>query len=192
MPRNFDLRASLKDRRFVVRAILGTLLAANLVAAVFVFHPFGGSAEELERDMRDRQRSLAQQLQRLERTRNLVAKVEQAKIEGDHFLDQYILDRRSAFSILFGEVERLARDSGMKPKESSYVLDPVEGSETIEQLTISANYDGTYDSLTKFVNRLDKTSRFLIVQSMQASPQPSGTLNVNLRIDTFVRQAGKS
>ena len=178
MPRNFNLRASLKDRRFVVRAILGTLLAANLVAAVFVFHPFGGSAEELERDMRDRQR-------------NLVAKVEQAKIEGDHFLDQYILDRRSAFSILFGEVERLARESGMKPKESSYVLDPVEGSESIEQLTISANYDGTYDSLTKFVNRLDKTSRFLIVQSMQASPQPSGTLNVNLRIDTFVRQ-GKS
>jgi type IV pilus assembly protein PilO len=192
MPRSFDLRARLKDRRFVVRAILGALLAANLVAAVFVFHPFGGSAEELVGEMQDRQRSLAQQLQRLERTRSLVAKVEQAKIEGDHFLDQYILDRRSAFSILLDEVERLAKESGMKPKESSYVLDPVEGSESIEQLTISANYEGSYDNLTKFVNRLDKTSRFLIVQSMQASPQPSGTLNVNLRIDTFIRQVGKS
>jgi hypothetical protein len=41
---------------------------------------------------------------------------------------------------------------------------------------------------------LDKSPRFLIIDSMQASPQSNGALNVNLRLDTFVRQnaGGKS
>ena len=194
MTRSFDLRVNLKDRRVRVRAALGVLLAANLVAAVFAFHPFGGSPEDLSRELRDKQRDLAQQLQRLERTRSLVSKVEQAKVEGDKFLDEYTMKRRTAFSTLIGEIDKMAVDSGMKPKESSWVLDPVPGSETFGQLTISSNYEGSYASLTKFVNMLDRSPRFLIIESMQATPQPSGVLGVNVKLDTFVREApaGKS
>src|SRR5258708_17106089 len=125
MPRSFDLRVRLKDRRVQVRVALGALLGANLVAAVFAFHPWGGSAEDLTREMRDNQRTLALQIKVLERTRNLVAKVEQAKGEGDKFLDQYILERRTTFSTLLGEVEKMAVQAGMAPKELSCVLDPV-------------------------------------------------------------------
>jgi Tfp pilus assembly protein PilO len=173
MPRNFDFRASMKDRRVVVRAGLGVLLAANLAAAFFVFHPLGGSAEDLAQQMETKQRDLAQQLKRLERTRNVEQKVKQAKVEGDKFLQEYILSRRKAYSTLLAEANKLAVESGLKPKESAYAPpDPVEGSETIEQLSISANYEGTYQSLTKFVNLLDKSPR-LIIESMQATPQPT-------------------
>src|ERR1700694_983408 len=124
MPRNFNLRAHLKNRQLVVRAALGVLLGANLVTAVFAFHLLGGSPEDLVREMQAKQRSIEQQLQRLERTRNVVAKVQQAKVEGDRFFDEYIMNRRSAFSTLFGEVDKLAAQSGMHPKEQSYTLDP--------------------------------------------------------------------
>ena len=192
MPRCFDRRAHLKDRRTRVRLGLGVLLVANLAAAAIAFHPFGGSPEDLARELESKQFQLTQNLQHLKHTRDLVGKVEQAKLEGDKFLDQYTMKRRTAFSTLIGEVNRMAVDSGMKPKESSYVLDPVAGSETIEQLTISSNYEGSYASLTKFVNMLDRSPRFLIIESMQATPQPSGVLGVNVKLDTFVREAGKS
>jgi|SRR5579872_411102 len=194
MRRNFDLRASMKERRVVVRVALGILLAANLVAAVFVFHPLGGSANDLAEEMRSKQRELAQQLLRAQRTRNLVSTVQQAKVEGDHFLDQYTLRRRKAFSTLIGELNAMATSTGMLPKESSYVMEPVEGSDTIEQLSISANYEGQYQSLTKFINLLDRSPEFLIIDSLQASPQPSGSLLVNLKLDTFIRDmpGGKS
>ena len=194
MRRNFDLRAQLKDRRVVVRVVLGALLAANLVAAVYVFHPWGGSAQDLIEQMHARERELAQQVQQLDRTRSLMAKIQQAKVEGDKFLDQYLLNRRSAFSTLLSEVEKMAVESGMKPKESSWAPEPVEGSDTIEQLSITANYEGGYGSLTKFVNLLDRSPRFLIVHSMQAQPQAGGALSVSIRMDTFIRDApaGKS
>src|SRR5947207_1297106 len=161
MARNFDLRAQLKNRRVVVRLILGVMLLANLVAAAFVFHPLGGSPEDLARDLEDRQRQLTQQLQRLERTRSLVGKVQQARVEGDTFLEQSAMSRRTAFSTLIGEINKMAVDAGMKPKEAVWALTPVEGSDTLEQLTISANFEGSYANLTKFVNLLDRSPRFL-------------------------------
>jgi len=192
MPRNFDLRAQLKNRRVVVRLILGAMLFANLVAAAFVFHPLGGSPEDLARELEDRQRQLTQQRQRLERTRNLVGKVQQAKGEGDMFLEQSTMGRRTAFSTLIGEINKMAVDAGMKTKDSSWALGEVEGSETLVQLTISANFEGSYANLTKFVNLLDRSQRFLIIESLQAQPQPSGILGVNVRLDTFIRQEARS
>jgi Tfp pilus assembly protein PilO len=192
MPRNFDLRAQLKNRRVVVRLILGAMLFANLVAAAFVFHPLGGSPEDLARELEDRQRQLTQQRQRLERTRNLVGKVQQAKGEGDMFLEQSTMGRRTAFSTLIGEINKMAVDAGMKTKDSSWALGEVEGSETLVQLTISANFEGSYANLTKFVNLLDRSPRFLIIESLQAQPQPTGILGVNVRLDTFIRQEAHS
>ena len=55
MLKNFNLPERLKlpsnftrDPRIVARAVLGVLLAANLIAAFAVFRPLGGSAEELD------------------------------------------------------------------------------------------------------------------------------------------------
>ena len=60
----------------------------------------------------------------------------------------------------------------------------------MSQLTITAGFEGTYQSLTKFVNLLDKSPKFLIIESMQASPQQAGAvLNVSLKLDTFVRES---
>jgi len=184
----------MKDRRVKVRAALGVLLAANLVAAVFVFHPLGGSAEDLAREMQSKQQNLTQQIQRLERTHGLVAKVQQAKVEGDKFLNECTMERRTAFSSVLSDVDKMAVESGMRPKESGLGLDPVDGSDTIQRMTISESFEGTYESLTKLVNLLDKSPRFLIIESMQAQPQATGGLSVTIKLDTFVREAanGKS
>lgn len=193
MPRNFsalaNLRAYFKDTRWRVRLGLGALVAANLAAAFFAFHPLGGSAEDLVREMTGKQSDLTHQKQRLERTRSLVKKIEQAKIEGDKFLGEYTMDRRTAFSTLIDEVNKMATDSGIKPKGESWAMEAVPGSDTLLQLTISANLEGNYTSLTKFVNLLDKSPRFLIIESMQATPQTSGALAVTIKLDTFIREA---
>lgn len=196
MPRNFKIpgqlklgRSALKDPRVTVRAVLAVLLAANIAAALWSFKPWGGSAEDLARE-RDRLQKQAADLQvRLARSKALVQKVEKARKEGDAFLARNITERRTTFSMLVAELNRAAKDAGIKAKEASYVLEPVEGSDTLSQMTITSAYEGTYANLTKFVNLLDKSPHFLIVESMQAAPQPSGTtLSVSFKLDTFVRE----
>ncbi len=191
MPRSFDLKnISVKDPRVIARLVVGILLLANVVTALIAFHPWGGSAEDLAREGSDLRAQAAQMQARLNRSKALAAKVEQARRQADDFTARYITDRRTTFSVMMEELNRAAADAGIKPREQSIVLEPVEGSDALSQMTISAGYEGTYANLTKFVNLLDKSPRFLIIESMVATPQQSGqNLNVSLKLDAFVREA---
>jgi hypothetical protein len=67
-------------------------------------------------------------------------------------------------------------------------MEPIEGSDTLGMLTITANYQGSYADLVQFVNRLDRSRKFLILESLTATPQQnSGVLNVNMKLNTFIR-----
>jgi type IV pilus assembly protein PilO len=172
-----------------MRAIIGVLLAANLVAAVLAFKPFGGSAEDLERERSAGSRQLAQLQARLANTRRLVDKVEMARREGDDFLAKYFTDRRTTYSTVIEEMDRAAQSAGIKPRDRSVELNPIEGSDTLLMMSLTAGYEGDYTSLEKFVSLLDKSARFLIIESMQAAPQQNGQLlTVSVKLDAFVKE----
>ena len=183
-----NYRTAIREPRVVARVILGVLLAANLVAAVMAFKPFGGSADDLRRRRSDLQMQLAQLQARLARTKQLASKVETARKQSDEFLTKYVTDRRVTFSTISEELDRIAQQAGIKGRDRNVELNPIEGSDTLEMMSITAGYEGSPASLEKFVNLLDKSPRFLIIESIVASPQQGGQmLNVNLKLDTFVK-----
>ena len=199
MPRSFKFSllgleaVSFKDPRVLARLSLGVLLAANLAAAIVAFKPFGGSAEDLMRQEQALRRQLQELQVRQVRTKALVDKVQLARMEGDRFLAGNVLDRRSTMSSIEEELTRTAKEAGIKRGQASIVLEPIEGSDTLSMMTITAGFEGTYAALTKLVNLLDKSPRFLIIENMVAAPQLGGqNLNVSLRLDAFVRETAGS
>jgi hypothetical protein len=179
--------------RAVIRLALGVLVAANLVAAYFVVRPIGGSAQELSEQALEMHSQIRQQQGVLERTRVLVSKIESGRGEGDRFMGSYFLPRRPAYSAIVGELSDLASQAKITPRDSAWALEPVEGSDTLDMLQISANFEGTYPDLVHFINLLDKSDRLLIIESLNATPQQSGgRLNVMLKLDTFVQEDGSA
>ena len=179
---------SWKDPKIVVRVVLGALLVANLVAAAFAFHLFGTSAEEMARQLEQARQQVRMQQNRLNQSRILAGKVQKARVEGGSFLSSYMTSRRKTFSTILGELDKTAETAGIKAKEKSIQLDAVEGSDTLSMMTVSANFEGSYANLLKLVNLLDKSPRFLIIENLQAAPMPTGILNINIKLDTFVRE----
>lgn len=173
------------------RIVLGVLLAANVIAAGLVLYPPGGSADSLERQVAELQSRAASNRAQLAATRQHVAAVEKGRTEGDQFLGNYFLARRTAYSTLLSELVEAADRSRIKPKEHAYATEPIEGSDTLSMMTISANYEGTYANLMRFVHEIDKSPRMLIIEGLNAAPQQTGgTLNVSMKIDAFVREDG--
>lgn len=182
-----------KDPRLAMRLVVGVLLAANLAAAVAVFRPIGGSPEVLQQRLARLQAEVRQKEETLSRLRALEATVEKARSETDRFLHDYFLDRRTAYSTIVEELTSLAQKAGVRPKGDSYVTEPVEGSQTLEMLVITAHYEGTYADLVHFVNLIDRSPRFLTIDSLQAAPQQAtGTLNISLKLNAFVRKGEAS
>jgi len=178
-----------KDPRVLARAILAVLLLANIIAAVFVFRPWGGSREEMEQRAVDLQREVQQRQAALARLRSIVGKVETARQAGDDFLSEHFTNQQVAYSTLLEELGQASKEVGIEEREHSFAFEPVEGSDTLGVLKITANYQGSYADLVQFVNRLDRSKRFLIVESLTASPQQnSGVLNVNMKLNAFVQE----
>ena len=173
----------------VAQLALLVMVAANLVAAYFVWQPIGGSPSELERQLNDLRARVVQQRGLLDRTGLNVRKVEVGKNEGDSFLHDYFLGERTAYSAILDELQTAEREAKMRPKDHSLsVAEPIEGSDNLSMLTITANCEGTYSQLIDFINRIDRSSRLLIIESLNATPQQSGsTLSVNMKLNAFVR-----
>jgi len=192
MALDFDLRTiHWRDPRVIMRVILFTLLLANLVAFYFVMVPLGGSPEELDARVASLQQQVVVQRKNLERVRGLSGKMTAARREAEDFEARSFTDRRVAYSTLVGELARAAQETGIRVKEHALVNEEVEGTETLGMITVNANYEGTYGDLLQFVNRMDRSPRFIIIDSMSATPQQgTNLLNVAMKMNIFVRQNG--
>jgi Tfp pilus assembly protein PilO len=200
MTRSFDLRQSLtqfvasarRDPRTPIRAGLGALLVANLVATWFVFFPLGGSLE----DLNNRAIALDQQIQAKKRSiqklKVVLEKTGKARESADKFETAYFLGRKSAYSTLISELGHAAKTAGVKEKEKSYSVEPIEGSGNLALLTINANYEGSYADLVQFVNQIDRSDRLMIIDALQAQPQQGASgLSIVLKLNAILREDGR-
>jgi Tfp pilus assembly protein PilO len=172
---------------------LGLLVTANLVAGYFVLRPIGGSPEELRQQVTEMRSQIRQQKSALERMRSLAGKVEVGRGEGDKFMSKYFLPRRSAYSVIVSELNEVANQAKVTLKEGAYAIEPVEGSDTLQMMLITANFESSYADLKRFVDMVDKADRLLIMESLNATPQQGAAkLNVMLKLDTFVMEDGSA
>jgi hypothetical protein len=194
MPRNFELGVwPPNNPRAIIRLGLGMLIAANLVAGYFVIRPIGGSPADLRQQEQEMRTQIHQQQGILDRTKTLAGKIEIGRGEGDKFMNKYFLPRRTAYSTIMSDVNDLASQAKVTAKESSNSIDEVEGSDTLQRMQVTANFEATFDNLIHFVNLLDKSALLMIIESLNATPQQDGKrLNVMLKLDTFIREDGSA
>jgi Tfp pilus assembly protein PilO len=192
MPRNFRLKVGgLGNPRSAIRLVLGLLIAANLVAGYFVLRPLGGSPQELRQQVVEMRTAIRQQQGTVDRTRVMAGKIEIGRGEGDKFMSKYFLPRRSAYSVVMAELNDLANQAKVTAKESANAIEPVDGSDVLDMMQITANYEAKYEDLVRFVNMIDKADRLLVMESLNATPQQGGgKLNVLMKLDTFVIEDG--
>jgi Tfp pilus assembly protein PilO len=196
MPKNFKLPSipklpalgALKDTQVLIRLLLGILVAANLVAAGFAFHLFDDSPEQIARQVQSTNQQVLSQIVKLNQTRMHAGKVEKGREEGTKFISTYMTGRRKTYSTIISEIDGMSNFAGMRSKEWNIGLDAVKGSETLDMMTITANFEGDYKNLLIFINQIDLSKRFLIIESLAASPQQNGSLQVTLNLNTFVTE----
>ena len=180
-------------RRFPPRTVLaavGVLALCDLGFYAFAVRP--ATREERERTARNAQ--LAQQVQEARRSAEAVraaaGRIETADTDGQTLVQEIALPRRSAFSALLTELGAASEEAGMEIRETSYSVEAIEGSEDYGILAVNANFRGRYDSLVRFLYRLDRSELFFIIGSLGATPRDdsgAGELQINMRFDTFVR-----
>lgn len=176
------------DLKAKARILIGVLLFVNAAALYFVLQPPGGSALQLQGREGALRVEIAARETALRQLRGLAAKTGSASLQSEEFLSRYFLDRQFASSILVNEIMSTAANAGIAPREHSIVEEPIEGSNGLLTRTITGNYEGSYADLLEMVNAIDRSPRFLIIESLAAAPQNTGNLLFQIRYRAFVRE----
>jgi len=180
-------------RRLAPRTVLAVLAALALLDTGFYLLAVR-PARLGEHETRARIESLVERVAATRRgIQGAVAaaeRVENAETSGDALVQEIALSRQHAFSALLTELGAAAAKSGIEIRESSYVVEPIDGSESYGILAVNANFRGRYENLLKLLYELDRSELFFIIGSLGATPRDdsgSNELQINMRFDTFVR-----
>ena len=172
-----------------VKIGLAALALLDLVFYLFAIGPLSQSDREKRLLVESLRRQAGEQSGRVEKLAAIVSKVETARTQGDSMLVEITLPRRTAFSAIVSEIDQASRQSSVELRERGFNVEPVEGSDTLSMMIVTAGLEGTYDNLVRFLNLLDKSEKFLIIESLGAAPQQTGNLlSITLKLDAFVRE----
>ena len=171
-----------------IAAGLGVLLLFDLAFYLFAVRPLDAREEETIAAIATLEQQLAQRGEAVEQLRGVVGRVETARSTGDGLIEDITIRRQVAFSTLVVELDAAASEAKIEDRDRTYDIEPVDGTEDYGIVRMNANFRGRYENIVRFLNLIDSSEQFLIIESLGASPRSdSADLQVTVRIDTFVR-----
>jgi Tfp pilus assembly protein PilO len=167
---------------------LGILFAADVIFYLVAVEPLGRRDAEQRALLGALQRQVETKKNDNEQLQLVVGKVEQARSGGDGLLDGITLPRRTANSTLYSELIKAASQAGIDTREGNFEIEPIEGTDEYGLISVNANFRGEYQNLVRFLNQIDRSEQFLIIDSLAATPRTdSEELQFMMRFNTLLR-----
>jgi len=196
MPRNFDwlsFRSQREGPGFWLRVTGITLALLNAIGLFLYIDPPGGTRRELTRQSEQVRTEIAAAQRNAVRLKSVASKVQIGSKESAAFETRYFLPRRTAYQAIIAELQRMASISGLQERDRVYSEEPIEGTADLTLLNITANYEGTYDNLVRFLYLVDRSGALVMLDTLMASPQQAGgKINSSLRFQAIVREDGSA
>jgi Tfp pilus assembly protein PilO len=167
---------------------LGILFAADVIFYLVAVEPLGRRDAEQRALLGALQRQVETKKKDNEQLQLVVSKVEQARAGGEGLLEGITLPRRTANSTLYSELVKAASQAGIDTREGNFEIDSIEGTDEYGMISVNANFRGEYQNLVRFLNQIDRSEQFLIIDSLAATPRTdSEQLQFMMRFNTLLR-----
>jgi Tfp pilus assembly protein PilO len=191
MPRNFNWLPNRMERggRFWLQVAIGALALLNVVALYLYIAPPGGSRGDLIAESQQVRNEIAAARAKTVRLRTVADKVQTGSSQSSDFQGKYMLPKRLAYETVIVEIQRMVKASGLQERDAVYSEEPIEGTADLTLMTSSANYEGTYENLKKFLYEVDHSPMLIMLENLTASPQQKGNqINTNIRFQAVIRE----
>jgi type IV pilus assembly protein PilO len=176
-----DLRRTRKNLTTAIAVMVGL----DLLAAVLYFSPLIGSPESRRQNLNRLQADLAVKTREVAPLKDLPHKV---VVANQQITDFYKNRFPSQNSQIYAEFGKLAAANGVRIETVGYKPDTegnvVEGLQAIE---MDADLAGTYTSLARFINALERDEMFFIINTVTLGNDPKGPVKLSVRLETYLK-----
>jgi len=175
-----------KRTKAIIRVILGIVVAADIVLAGVNWQMAEANrTPQAELNALKRQHALmAEDVTRAETIRSTLPEIEQQR---DTFFKQNFRPIASGYSSVISDFGTLSRGAGLQAENLNFHQHEAD-KRGVTEVDISAVVNGDYSSVVRFVNDLEHSDTFYVLDGLSlASSGSGGQLRLNLQLRTYFR-----
>jgi type IV pilus assembly protein PilO len=173
--------ADLKRTRNQLNIAVAVLAMIDIIAIAMLLTPLAGS-EEL-RQQQQRQLWLELKTRQSAPWRGLEKKIPLA----EHQIEDFYQDRLpSGYSAISMNLDRLASESGVRMSAEKYAQKDASLS-GLERVEVEAELSGDYLQLVRFINALERSRLFFIVNGVELGGEQNGIVRLQIKLETYLR-----
>lgn len=183
--------AALHNWKRVVWAALVVLLLAD-AALLYQKWRSGGDGSRAMQEQRDELRAqeklLGADVRRVRAIRDRLPEVRQ---QCDEFFAQQFLQAKGGYSIVVADLSNIAEKAGLEATSVTFKERALDKRDVTE-VAISAAVEGSYSNLVKFINGIERSENFYLLDSLSLTSAAGGEIKLTLALRTYFRAAPES
>jgi type IV pilus assembly protein PilO len=168
-------------RRFQVAVSVIVAVCVLAAAATLYFNSQAGQAQQQEFDSTRSQ--VQSRMKVVIPPSSVQGRVEQARAQIDDFYKNRLASEPSA---VYAELGKLASANRVRIGQAKYELAETE-LPNVQTMNIEATLSGSYVDTIKFINALERSKMFFIVDGIGLDQQQSGGVHLSVKLEAFVR-----
>jgi Tfp pilus assembly protein PilO len=179
------MKAAVLHRNNVIRVVLGVILLADVVLLGVQWRL--SSSPHVDPADLNRLEMMVKQYRadntRLERFKTELPADEK---QWDEFFTSHFHPSTAGYSAISEDLGDLSRASGLRSDTISFHQHTPDA-RGLMQVDISTAVEGDYDSLIQFLNKLEHSDNFYVLDSMALASSSVGKLRLNVQLRTYFR-----
>jgi type IV pilus assembly protein PilO len=173
----------LRQTRKKMKLTLAVLAGVDLLAAVLYFSPVVGSAESRHMEMNRLQAELTAKTRQVAPLKDLPQKVNIAR---GQITDFYRNRFPSQNSQIYTELGKVAAENSVKIDQVRYK--PADTtSNGLLPIEMEADLSGSYASLARFINAIERDEMFFVINSVTLGGEPQGAVKLNVKLEAYLK-----
>ncbi len=174
-----DLRKTRKDLTIAMVVMAGI----DLLAVALYFSPLIGSAETRRMNLSQLQAELTQKTRQVAPLKDLPQKVNVASQQISEFYKKRFPSQNSQ---ILTEIGKLASANGVRIEQGTYK--PSDNITVgLQPIEMEYNLAGSYTSLARFINALERDDMFFIINGVTLGGDPQGPVKLSVKVETYLK-----
>ena len=172
-------------RKNVVRGVVAVMILADVALLAWNLRP---SPEALARRMQEQQlQFLSDRLARdVTHAAQVRVSLPEVQRQCDEFYTHELSEVATGYSGVVSDLGAVAKKAGLRTGSISFTQKAV-GGRGIMEVEVSMTVDGSYLSVVNFVNGLERSANFYVLESLSLGSSTGGLLKLNLKLRTYFR-----
>ena len=169
-----------------VRIALAVVLAADvlLVYANWSSTDAGARAAAAQlKDLRTQHKLYGADVRRVSAIRSRLSEVQR---DADRFYVEQFLSAGTGYSAIVADLSKISKASQLGTSNVTFKERALD-TRGVTEITVTATVEGQYGSLVRFINGLERSSNFYLLDNLTLASSTGGNIKLNLQLRTYFR-----